>query len=145
MWLRPHSPPFQGGVAARSINVAKHHWPRRRVVNRRSRSVAQPPYKYPRSAPYFCWNLRTTPSAPLRNGTVLLRRSHPSLKTEGMNSLQQLSSISKLLGSGNHQKSDVYPHYNHSFRNLWDSSDQKPIFNRWSVNLLRTSGVYARD
>src|SRR5262245_53511454 len=31
----------------------------------------------------FCWNLRTTPSAPLRNGTFLLRRSHPSLKTEG--------------------------------------------------------------
>ena len=27
--------------------------------------------------------LLTTPSAPLRNGTVLLRRSHPSLKTEG--------------------------------------------------------------
>jgi len=41
-----------------------------------------------------------------------------------MNSLQQLSSISKLLSSGNHQKSDVYAHYNHSFRNLWDSSDK---------------------
>src|SRR5262249_47317510 len=27
--------------------------------------------------------LLTTPSAPLRNGTFLLRRSHPSLKTEG--------------------------------------------------------------
>jgi len=40
-----------------------------------------------------------------------------------MNSLRQLSSISKLLGSGNHQKSDVYAHYDHSFRNLWDSSD----------------------
>ena len=31
-----------------------------------------------------------------------------------MNSLQQLSLISKLLASGNHQKSDVYPH--HDFR-----------------------------
>src|SRR5215467_550984 len=30
-----------------------------------------------------------------------------------MSSLQQLSSISKLLGSGNHQESDVYEHYNH--------------------------------
>src|SRR5262245_21200981 len=27
--------------------------------------------------------LLTTPSAPLRHGTFLLRRSHPSLKTEG--------------------------------------------------------------
>src|SRR5215468_11783546 len=27
--------------------------------------------------------LLTTPSAPLRNGIFLLRRSHPSLKTEG--------------------------------------------------------------
>src|SRR5262252_5004671 len=27
--------------------------------------------------------LLTTPPAPRRNGTVLLRRSHPSLKTEG--------------------------------------------------------------
>jgi len=49
-------------------------------VGKRSRSLL---YKYPRSAPYFCWNLLTTPSAPLRNGAFLLRRSHPSLKTEG--------------------------------------------------------------
>src|SRR5262245_5471238 len=27
--------------------------------------------------------LRTTPSAPLKNGTFLLRRSHPCLKMEG--------------------------------------------------------------
>jgi len=39
-----------------------------------------------------------------------------------MNSLQQLSSISKLLASRNHQKSDVYAHYIHSFRNVSDSS-----------------------
>src|SRR5215470_5221783 len=31
----------------------------------------------------FCWNSPTTPSAQLRHGTFLLRRSHPSLKTEG--------------------------------------------------------------
>ena len=35
-----------------------------------------------------------------------------------MNSLQQLSSISKLLASRNHQNSDVYAHYIHSFRNV---------------------------
>src|SRR5262249_60895467 len=35
-----------------------------------------------RAASLFCLNLLTTPSAPLRNGTFLLRRSHPSLKTE---------------------------------------------------------------
>src|SRR5215831_11122282 len=37
----------------------------------------------------FCWNLLTTPSAPLRNGTFLLRRSHPSLKTEGNGPVSQ--------------------------------------------------------
>src|SRR5215831_7701492 len=35
-------------------------------------------------------------------------RGLPSFERRGMNSLQQLSSISKLLASGNHQKSDVY-------------------------------------
>src|SRR5262249_36230341 len=54
-----------------------------------------------------------------------------------MNSLQQLLSISKLLGSGNHQKSDVYAHCNHSFRNLWDSSNHYSIFIRL-FNLLLT-------
>ena len=39
-----------------------------------------------------------------------------------MNSLQQLSSISKLLASRNHQNSDVYAHYIHSFRNVSDST-----------------------
>src|SRR5215472_4290231 len=34
-------------------------------------------------------------------------RGLPSFERRGMNSLQQLSSISKLLASGNHQKSDV--------------------------------------
>src|SRR5215470_15928570 len=56
----------------------------------------------------------------------LLIEAQPPLleKRRGMNSLQHLSSISKLLGSGNHQKSDVYAHYNHLFRNLWDSSGE---------------------
>src|SRR5215475_3591002 len=34
-----------------------------------------------------------------------------------------MSSISKLLASRNHQKSDVYAHYIHSFRNVSDSSE----------------------
>src|SRR5262245_14445316 len=63
----------------------------------------------------FCWNLLTTPSAPLRNGAFLLRRSHPSLKTEG----NELASTAVI-------DFDVYSHYNHSFRNLWDSSDYYP-------------------
>ena len=37
-----------------------------------------------------------------------------------MSSLQQLSSISKLLASGNLQKSDVSAHHIYSFRNVWD-------------------------
>jgi len=41
-----------------------------------------------------------------------------------MSSLQEPSSISKLLASSNHQKSDVYAYYDHSFRNLWDSSGE---------------------
>jgi len=32
-----------------------------------------------------------------------------------MSSLRQLSSISKLLGWGNHQKSDIYVHFNFHF------------------------------
>jgi len=35
----------------------------------------------------------------------------PPFKRRGMDPLQQLSSISKLLASGNHQKSDVYANY----------------------------------
>src|SRR5215471_14221201 len=42
-------------------------------------------------------------------------RGLPSFERRGMHSLQQLSSISKLLASGNHQKSDVYPNDTHSF------------------------------
>src|SRR5215475_7641919 len=49
----------------------------------------------------------------------------PPLKRRGMNSLQQLSSISKLLASRNHQKSEVYAHYIHSFRNVSDSSERR--------------------
>src|SRR5262249_46501131 len=71
-WLRDgSSPPFsrRGGCAihkkTRSFSGADG------VVSKRSRSLLN-----------FCWNLLTTPSAALRNGTFLLRRSRPSLKTE---------------------------------------------------------------
>jgi len=47
-----------------------------------------------------------------------------------MSSLQQLLPISKLLASGTHQKSDVYAHRIHSFRNLWDSSVYGSQFSR---------------
>src|SRR5215470_11894678 len=40
-----------------------------------------------------------------------------------MGSLQQLSSISKLLTSSNLKKSDVYAHHIHSFRKVWDRTD----------------------
>src|SRR5215813_3079882 len=60
---------------------------------------------------------------------LLLEAQPPLLKKRrGMSSLQQLSSISKLLALRNHRKSEVYAHYDHSFRNLWDSSDQFSIF-----------------
>src|SRR5215475_10145295 len=76
---RVHSPPFsrRGGCA----------------VNKRSRSLAAQPGWFVNSNKIRCATrifirrlrdlLLTTPSAPLRNGTFLLRRSHPSLKTEG--------------------------------------------------------------
>src|SRR5215467_5362864 len=50
---------------------------------RGGRAAAGVVSKRSRSAPYFSLKLLTTPSAPLRNGIFLLRRSHPSLKTEG--------------------------------------------------------------
>src|SRR5215813_8329787 len=40
----------------------------------------------------FCLKLLTTPSAPLRNGILLLRRSHPSLKRRGMGPQPHLNS-----------------------------------------------------
>src|SRR5215475_13824121 len=80
-WLRDGSIPlrFQGGVAAPLI--------------RRSRSFAAQTGWLVNSNKIRCATrifvrrlrdlLLTTPSAPLMNGTFLLRRSHPSLKTEG--------------------------------------------------------------
>jgi len=55
------------------------------VVCKRSRSLLIDT----RSAPYFCWDLLTTPSAPLRNGIFLLMAQPPSLKTEGNGSVSQ--------------------------------------------------------
>ena len=51
-----------------------------RVVSKKSRSLLI----CSRSAPYFCWNLLTTPSAPLRNGNFLLMAQPPSFKRRGM-------------------------------------------------------------
>src|SRR5215468_10795625 len=59
--------------------------------------------------------LLTTPSAPLRNGTVLLRRSHPSLKTEGNERASSAVIDFEIAWLGNQQKSDVYAYYNQSF------------------------------
>src|SRR5215471_12795266 len=51
-----------------------------------------------RNYPYFCWNVQTTPSAPLRNGISLLRRSLPSfLKRRGMEPQPHLNSSRLLL------------------------------------------------
>ena len=60
-----------------------------------SNKVAQPPYEYPRSAPYFCWNLLTTPSAPLRTGSFYLMEQ-PPLKTEGTGPVSQLTPFPSL-------------------------------------------------
>jgi hypothetical protein len=69
--------------------------------------------------------LLTTPSAPLRNGTFLLRRRHPSLKTEG----------NELALSSRHRFRNCSPRaitrnptfmrgYNHSLRNVWDRTEK---------------------
>src|SRR5215831_4385897 len=57
-----------------------------------------------------------------------------------MSSLQQLPSISKLLASSNHQKSDVYAHHIHSFRNVWDRTE--PISKQNPKNLAAVSRVH---
>src|SRR5215469_17656520 len=105
---RVHSPPFQGGVAAPLIKrprslAAQTGW---FVISNKIR-IATRAYKE-------ATRLFTNHPRPLRG--------LPSFERRGMNSLQQRSSISKLLASGNHQKSDVYANYTHSFRNVSDSS-----------------------
>src|SRR5215470_10749846 len=103
---------FQGG-AAPLIKRSQFLSGADGVVNKRSRS-----------APYFCLNLLTTPSAPLRNGIFLLRRSHPSLKTEGNEPVSTVTPPQARSGSGpvdnqrkhednpvvNQQESDCMPH-----------------------------------
>src|SRR5215475_4821707 len=59
------------------------------VVSKRSRRLLI----CSRSAPYFCLKLLTTPSAPQRNGIFILRRSHPSLKTQGNGPVLQPTSL----------------------------------------------------
>jgi len=58
-----------------------------------------------------------------------------------MNSLQQLSSISKLLASGNYQKSDVYANDTHSFRDVSDSSDWGLMINILGKFEISQSGL----
>src|SRR5215475_9926510 len=99
---RVHSPPFQGGVAAPLIKrsrslAAQTGW---FVISNKIRIATRP---YTEATRLF-----TNHPRPLRG--------LPSFERRGMNSLQQLSSISKLLASRNHQNSDVYAHYIPSFR-----------------------------
>src|SRR5215831_13559144 len=77
---RVHSPPFsrRGGCASirRSRSLG-----RRRVVTKRSRSLLIDV----RVALHFCLKLLTTPSAPVRNGILLLMAQPPLLgKRRGM-------------------------------------------------------------
>src|SRR5215470_1879603 len=80
-WLRDGSIPlrFQGGVAAPLIKrsrsaTAQTGW---LVNSNKIRCATRISIRRLRDL------LLTTQSAPLRNGIFLLRRSHPSLKTEG--------------------------------------------------------------
>src|SRR5262249_8623768 len=71
---RAHSPPFsrRGGCAiSKKISFLSGA---DGVVSKRSRSLLM---NIRVAHLNFCWNLLTTPSAPLRKGTFLLRRSHP--------------------------------------------------------------------
>ena len=69
--------------------------------------------------------LLTTPSAPLRKGIFLLRRSLPSLKRRGMDQ------------SRNQPHSPSAPR-----RNLWDSSDVHSVFSgRRRENLLSVTSL----
>jgi len=80
MKIRVHSPPFsrRGGCA---INKKSP------FLSGADGVVSNFQQKIRSATRIFIRRLRdlllTTPSAPLRNGTFLLRRSHPSLKTEG--------------------------------------------------------------
>src|SRR5215831_13409231 len=62
-----HSPPFQGGVPERS-NV---------------RTLGRGGYPGTAKRTLFSWKLLTAPSAPLRNGTILLVAQPPRLRKAG--------------------------------------------------------------
>src|SRR5262249_46133732 len=91
---RVHSPPFQGGVAA--------------LLIKRSRSLAAQTGWFVISNKIRIATRAYTEATRLFTNHPRPLRGLPSFERRGMNSLQQLSSISKLLASGNHQKSDVY-------------------------------------
>src|SRR5215468_5456347 len=89
---RVHSPPFQGGVAAPLVKrsrslAAQTGW---FVISNKIR-IATRAYKE-------ATRLFTNHPRPLRG--------LPSFERRGMNSLQQMSSISKLLASRKHQNSN---------------------------------------
>src|SRR5215831_10325424 len=116
---------FQGGVAAPLIKRA------RSLAAQTGWLVIQTKYGALRG---YLRRLRdlliTTPSAPLRNGSFLLRRRHPSLETGG-NELASTAVIDfEIACLGQSPKIRRYAHYNHSFRNLWDGSNQFSIFIR---------------
>ena len=94
-WSLPEASDFEidGRVGANSFpSVFKERWlrcasikgsvpqRRRRAGSASPRSV---PYRYQRSAPYFCWNLQTTPSAPTRNGIFFINGAAPLLENGG--------------------------------------------------------------
>src|SRR5215468_8398893 len=100
---RVHSPPFQGGVAAPLI--------------RRSRSLAA-------QTGWFVISNKIRIAARAYKEATRLFTNHPG-RCAATPPLKggECHRFSKLLASHNHQNSDVYAHYIHSFRNVSDSSD----------------------
>ena len=90
------------------------------VVSKRSRSLLI----NIRVAHLILLEITNHPVCAAAERDLFIEAQPPLLKRRGMSSLQRLSSISNLLDSGNHQKSDVYVHHMHSFRNRSDSSAQ---------------------
>src|SRR5262245_23682426 len=104
-WLRDGAIPlrFQGGVAAPLIkrsrsSAAQTGW----LVNSNKNKVRYADIYKEATRPFS-----NHPDCAAEERDLFIEAQPPSLK-RGMSSLQQLSSISKLLALGTHQKSDVY-------------------------------------
>src|SRR5215475_3407603 len=114
-WLRDGSIPlrFQGGVAAPLIKrsrslAAQTGW----LVNSNKNKVRYADIYKEATRPFT-----NHPVCAAEEGNPFIEAQPPLLENGGewgMSSLQQVSPISKLPGSGNHQKADVYAHHNHS-------------------------------